>query len=60
MPDTSFAQTRSDWKLNEEIEVLRRENANLLKRQKELELENHQLKLELQVCGSANTPCECF
>ncbi|XP_064023023.1 serine/threonine-protein kinase 31 isoform X2 [Pogoniulus pusillus] len=48
VPDTSFAQTRSDWKQNEEIEVLRRENANLLKRQKELELENHQLKLELQ------------
>ncbi|NXF94217.1 STK31 kinase, partial [Eubucco bourcierii] len=48
-PDTSFAQTRPEWKLNEETEVLRRENANLLNRQKELELENQQLKLELQV-----------
>ncbi|NXX46295.1 STK31 kinase, partial [Tricholaema leucomelas] len=56
VPDTNFVQTRLDRKLNEEIEVLRRENADLLKRQKELDLENQQLKLELQVCGSVNTP----
>ncbi|NXP72472.1 STK31 kinase, partial [Ramphastos sulfuratus] len=49
VPGTSFAQTRPEQKLNEETEVLRRENANLLKRQKELEVENQQLKLELQV-----------
>ncbi|NXG42386.1 STK31 kinase, partial [Psilopogon haemacephalus] len=52
VPDTSFAQVRPDWKLNEETEVLRRENANLLKKQKELELENQQLRLGLQVCRS--------
>ncbi|NXN14065.1 STK31 kinase, partial [Indicator maculatus] len=52
VPDTSFAQTRPDRKLNEEMEVLRRENANHLQRHRELELQNQQLKLELQVCAS--------
>ncbi|XP_054017258.1 serine/threonine-protein kinase 31 [Dryobates pubescens] len=52
VPDISSAQMRPDWKLNEEMEALRRENANYLERQWELELQNEQLKLELQVCGS--------
>ncbi|NXT44988.1 STK31 kinase, partial [Pelecanoides urinatrix] len=52
-PNTSLAQTRPDQKLSEEKEVLRRENVNLLQRQKELELKVQQLKCELQVCGNA-------
>uniref|UniRef100_A0A663MJG0 Serine/threonine kinase 31 n=1 Tax=Athene cunicularia TaxID=194338 RepID=A0A663MJG0_ATHCN len=51
--DTSLAQIRLDQKLSEEKEVLRRENVNLLQRQKELELTVQQLKCELQVCGNA-------
>ncbi|XP_074999667.1 serine/threonine-protein kinase 31 [Calonectris borealis] len=47
-PDTSLAQIRPDQKLSEEKEVLRRENVNLLQRQKELELKVQQLKRELQ------------
>ncbi|XP_026698862.1 serine/threonine-protein kinase 31 [Athene cunicularia] len=50
--DTSLAQIRLDQKLSEEKEVLRRENVNLLQRQKELELTVQQLKCELQVCGN--------
>ncbi|XP_074726483.1 serine/threonine-protein kinase 31 [Strix uralensis] len=46
--DTSLAQIRLDQKLSEEKEVLRRENVNLLQRQKELELTVQQLKCELQ------------
>ncbi|NXS42581.1 STK31 kinase, partial [Balaeniceps rex] len=52
VPDTSLAQIRPDQKLSEEKEVLRRENVNLLQRQKELELKVQQLKRELQVCGN--------
>ncbi|KFP53750.1 Serine/threonine-protein kinase 31, partial [Cathartes aura] len=48
VPDTSLAQIRPDQKLSEEKEVLRRENVNLLQRQKELELKVQQLKRELQ------------
>ncbi|NXK53908.1 STK31 kinase, partial [Chauna torquata] len=51
----SLAQERPDQKLAEEnenlqveTEVLRKENVNLLRRQKELELEVEQLKSELQ------------
>lgn len=51
--DTSLADIRPDQKLSEEKEVLRRENVNLLQRQKELELKVQQLKCELQVCGNA-------
>uniref|UniRef100_A0A8C8E7L2 Serine/threonine kinase 31 n=1 Tax=Otus sunia TaxID=257818 RepID=A0A8C8E7L2_9STRI len=51
--DTSLVQIRLDQKLSEEKEVLRRENVNLLQRQKELELTVQQLKCELQVCGNA-------
>ncbi|NXH74441.1 STK31 kinase, partial [Hydrobates tethys] len=50
--DTSLARIRPDQKLSEEKEVLRRENVNLLQRQKELELKVQQLKHELQVCGN--------
>ncbi|KAM6134767.1 LOW QUALITY PROTEIN: serine/threonine-protein kinase 31 [Pterocles gutturalis] len=46
--DTSLAQVRPDQKLSEEKEVLKRENVNLLQRQKELELQVQQLKCELQ------------
>ncbi|KAM9646771.1 serine/threonine-protein kinase 31 isoform 1-T1 [Morphnus guianensis] len=46
--DTSLADIRPDQKLSEEKEVLRRENVNLLQRQKELELKVQQLKCELQ------------
>lgn len=53
VPDTSLAQIRSDQKLSEEKEVLRRENVNLLQRQKELELRVQQLNCELQVRGNA-------
>lgn len=56
----SLAQVRPDQKLAEEIaklqvdkEALRKENVNLLRRQKELELKVEQLKGELQVCGIA-------
>ncbi|NXL07152.1 STK31 kinase, partial [Mesembrinibis cayennensis] len=52
VPVTSLAQIRPDQKLSEEKEVLRRENINLLQRQKELELKVQQLKHELQVCGT--------
>ncbi|NXJ35076.1 STK31 kinase, partial [Ciconia maguari] len=52
VPDTSLAQIRPDQKLSEENEILRRENVNLLQRQKELELKVQQLKRELQVCGN--------
>ncbi|KFQ62163.1 Serine/threonine-protein kinase 31, partial [Pelecanus crispus] len=38
VPDSSLAQVRPDQKLSEEKEVLRRDNVNLLQRQKELEL----------------------
>ncbi|XP_072707561.1 serine/threonine-protein kinase 31 [Ciconia boyciana] len=48
VPDTSLAQIRPDQKLSEENEILRRENVNLLQRQKELELKVQQLKRELQ------------
>ncbi|KAM6101198.1 serine/threonine-protein kinase 31 isoform 2-T2 [Theristicus caerulescens] len=48
VPVTSLAQIRPDQKLSEEKEVLRRENVNLLQRQKELELKVQQLKCELQ------------
>ncbi|NXO61012.1 STK31 kinase, partial [Aramus guarauna] len=48
VPDTSLAQIRPDQKLSEEKEALRRENINLLQRQKELELKVQQLKHELQ------------
>ncbi|XP_054672226.1 serine/threonine-protein kinase 31 [Grus americana] len=48
VPDTSLAQIRPDQKLSEQKEVLRRENINLLQRQKELELKVQQLKYELQ------------
>uniref|UniRef100_A0A672TX78 Serine/threonine kinase 31 n=1 Tax=Strigops habroptila TaxID=2489341 RepID=A0A672TX78_STRHB len=48
VPDTSLAQVRPDQKLPEEKEVLRRENLDLLQRQKELELKVQQLKCELQ------------
>ncbi|KAM6277767.1 serine/threonine-protein kinase 31 isoform 2-T2 [Spheniscus humboldti] len=48
VPDTSLAQIRPDQKLSEEKEVLRRENVNLLQRQKELELRVQQLNCELQ------------
>ncbi|XP_009324033.1 PREDICTED: serine/threonine-protein kinase 31 [Pygoscelis adeliae] len=48
VPDTSLAQMRPDQKLSEENEVLRRENVNLLQRQKELELRVQQLNRELQ------------
>ncbi|KFQ98249.1 Serine/threonine-protein kinase 31, partial [Nipponia nippon] len=48
VPVTSLAQIRPDQKLSEEKEVLRRENVNLLQRQKELELKVQQLKRELQ------------
>ncbi|KAM6209500.1 serine/threonine-protein kinase 31 isoform 2-T3 [Sarcoramphus papa] len=48
VPDTSLAQIRPDQKLSEEKEILRRENVNLLQRQKELELKVQQLKRELQ------------
>ncbi|NXD83780.1 STK31 kinase, partial [Halcyon senegalensis] len=50
VPDTVFAQVRPDQKLSEEKEILRRENINLLQRQKELELKVQQLKCELEVC----------
>ncbi|NXK71290.1 STK31 kinase, partial [Amazona guildingii] len=50
VPDTRLAQVRPDQKLPEEKEVLRRENVDLLQRQKELELKVQQLKCELQVC----------
>lgn len=56
----SLAQVRPDQKLAEEIaklqvdkEALRKENVNLLRRQKELELKVELLKGELQVCGIA-------
>lgn len=52
VPDTSLAQIRPDQKLSEQKEVLRRENINLLQRQKELELKVQQLKYELQVYGN--------
>ncbi|XP_075584352.1 serine/threonine-protein kinase 31 [Pelecanus crispus] len=48
VPDSSLAQVRPDQKLSEEKEVLRRDNVNLLQRQKELELKVQQLKCELQ------------
>ncbi|KGL88747.1 Serine/threonine-protein kinase 31, partial [Charadrius vociferus] len=48
VPDTRLAQIRPDQKLSEDKEVLRRENVNLLERQKELELKVKQLKRELQ------------
>ncbi|KAM9023804.1 serine/threonine-protein kinase 31 isoform 3-T3 [Ara ararauna] len=48
VPDTSLAQVRPDQRLPEEKEVLRRENVDLLQRQKELELKVQQLKCELQ------------
>ncbi|NXT46736.1 STK31 kinase, partial [Pluvianellus socialis] len=51
VPDTRLAQVKPDQKLCEDKEVLRRENVNLLQRQKELELKVQQLKRELQVCG---------
>lgn len=60
MLNRSLAQVRPDQKLAEEIEklqgekeALRKENVNLLRRQKELELQVEQLKGELQVCGIA-------
>ncbi|XP_042658178.1 serine/threonine-protein kinase 31 isoform X2 [Tyto alba] len=46
--DASLAQVRLDQKLSEQKEALRRENVNLLQRQKELELKVEQLKCELQ------------
>ncbi|NXL31280.1 STK31 kinase, partial [Glaucidium brasilianum] len=46
--DTSLAQVRLDQKLSREKQVLRRENVNLLQRQKELELTVQQLKCGLQ------------
>ncbi|NXD61789.1 STK31 kinase, partial [Eolophus roseicapillus] len=52
VPDASLAQVRPNQKLPEEKEVLRRENLDLLQRQRELELKVQQLKCELQVCGS--------
>ncbi|NWS56735.1 STK31 kinase, partial [Chunga burmeisteri] len=48
--DTRLAQITADQKLSKE-KVFRRENVNLLQRQKELELKVRQLQLELQVCG---------
>ncbi|KFQ53539.1 Serine/threonine-protein kinase 31, partial [Nestor notabilis] len=48
VPDTNLAHVRPDQKLPEEKEVLRRENLELLQRQKELELKVQQLKCELQ------------
>ncbi|KAM9387489.1 serine/threonine-protein kinase 31 [Phaethornis superciliosus] len=46
--DTSLAQIRPAQKLSEEKENFRRENVNLLQRQKDLELKVEQLKHELQ------------
>ncbi|NXP12637.1 STK31 kinase, partial [Thinocorus orbignyianus] len=48
VPDSRFAQLRPDQKQSEDKEVLKRENANLLQRQKELELKVQQLKHELE------------
>ncbi|NWX07342.1 STK31 kinase, partial [Caloenas nicobarica] len=48
VPDTSLAQTRAGQKLSDEKEVLRKENVNLMQRQKELELKVEELKCELQ------------
>lgn len=53
VPDTSLAQTRAGQKLSDEKEILRKENLNLMQRQKELELKVQELKCELQVCGKA-------
>ncbi|KFP01179.1 Serine/threonine-protein kinase 31, partial [Calypte anna] len=46
--DTSLAQIRPGQKLSEDKESFRRENINLLQRQKDLELKVQQLKHELQ------------
>nr|XP_021154727.1 serine/threonine-protein kinase 31 isoform X2 [Columba livia] len=48
VPDTSLAQTRAGQKLSDEKEILRKENLNLMQRQKELELKVQELKCELQ------------
>ncbi|NXS99540.1 STK31 kinase, partial [Jacana jacana] len=48
VPDTRSAQIRPDQKESEDKEVFRRESANLLQRQKELELKVQQLEHELQ------------
>ncbi|NXL66705.1 STK31 kinase, partial [Chordeiles acutipennis] len=53
VPGASLAQIGPDQKLSKEIEILQRENVNLLMRQKELELRIQHLKCELQVCGNA-------
>ncbi|NWQ72987.1 STK31 kinase, partial [Columbina picui] len=50
VPDASLAQTRAGQKLADEKEVLRKENVNLMQRQKELELKVRELQCELQVC----------
>lgn len=66
VPDASVAQTRAGQKLSDEKEVLRKENVNLMQRQKELELKVQELKCELQVCGKAKMLlsflcfCQCF
>ncbi|XP_008947179.1 PREDICTED: serine/threonine-protein kinase 31 [Merops nubicus] len=49
VPDNSFTQVRTDQRLSEEKEILKRENVNLLHRQRELELKVQQLQCELQL-----------